>query len=123
MIQAGSVLKVVDNSGALFAECIHVYGGFKQRHVGVGKVIMVAVKTVVPNSKIKKGEKYLAVIVRTISKVGRSDGSFINASENGIVLIDKQNEMLATRVFGPVFKELRKSGFFLKIISLASEVI
>lgn len=123
MINVGTVLKVSDNSGVLVAECIHVYGGYKKSYASVGDIIMVSSKRVVPNSKVKKGEKFLGVVIRTKSEISRKDGSNVSFSDNSVVLINKQGELISTRVFGPVSRELRSNPIFLKIISLASEVI
>lgn len=122
MIQMQTLLKVADNSGALVAQCIKVLGGSKRNIAVVGDRIIVSIKKVHPKSKIKKGAVYTAVIVRTRSCVKRPDGSKIRFDSNAVVLINKAGEPLATRIFGPVTRELR-AGNYMKIISLAPEVL
>jgi large subunit ribosomal protein L14 len=122
MIQMQSNLVVADNSGGKTARCIKVLGGSKHMITGVGDVIIVSVTSVIPGSKMKKGQVARGVIVRTKSKIVRPDGSFIIFDDNAIVLVDKDNEPVATRVFGPVAREVRQKNF-LKIASLASEVL
>lgn len=102
--------------------CIKVPGGSKRRYATVGDIIVVAVKSAVPNSRIKKGSVEKAVIVRTHKEVGRKDGSYIRFQDNACVVLDDKLEPKATRIFGPVARELRDSGF-MKIVSLAPEVI
>lgn len=116
-----SKLVVADNSGAKSAKCIKVLGGSNHMIASVGKVIVVSITSVSPGSKIKKGSVLKGVIVRTKSKITRNDGSFIRFDDNAIVLVDKDGEPLATRVFGPVARETRAD--FQKISSLASEVL
>ncbi|PID30082.1 MAG: 50S ribosomal protein L14 [Candidatus Cloacimonadota bacterium] len=122
MIQAQTMLTVADNSGAKKAMCIKVLGGSKRRFATVGDIIVIAVKAAQPNGKIKKGSVQKAVIVRTAKEVRRSDGSYIRFQDNAAVLIDDRNEPRATRIFGPVARELREKHF-MKIVSLAPEVI
>lgn len=122
MIQMQSILDVADNSGAKKVMCIKVLGGSDCMIAGVGDVIVVSVKSAIPNGKIKKGQVLRGVIVRTRKNLRRKDGSPIRFDSNSIVLVNKQNEPMATRVFGPVPRELREKGF-MKIISLAEEVI
>ena len=122
MIIPKSTLKVADNSGAKKLVCIAVLGGTRRRAAGVGDVITVSVKEVMPTSAIKKGEVVKAVIVRTVSSVRRKDGSYVRFDENSAVLLNNENEPRGTRVFGPVARELRAKGF-MKIISLAPEVV
>ena len=122
MIQMQSALKVADNSGAKKVTCIKVLGGSNHMIAGCGDVIVVSIKTALPNGKIKKGEVHRALIVRSKKGVRRADGSTIQFDSNSVVLVNKQNEPIATRVFGPVPRELRSKGF-MKIISLAEEVI
>ncbi|MCD6180872.1 MAG: 50S ribosomal protein L14 [Candidatus Cloacimonetes bacterium] len=122
MIQTQSMLTVADNSGAKKVMCIKVPGGSKRRYATVGDIIVVAVKSAVPNSRIKKGSVEKAVIVRTHKEVGRKDGSYIRFQDNACVVLDDKLEPKATRIFGPVARELRDSGF-MKIVSLAPEVI
>lgn len=123
MIQVQSILKVADNSGAREVMCIKVLGGFRHRYAGVGNIITVAVKAATPHSPIKKGDVLVAVIVRTKKEIRRADGSYLRFDENACVIIDKEKkEPKGTRIFGPVARELRKAGF-MKIISLAPEVL
>jgi large subunit ribosomal protein L14 len=121
MIQMQTVLYVADNSGAKKVCCIKVLGGSKRRYAGIGDVIKVSVKEVVPNGKIKKGEVFSAVVVRTRKGVRRPDGSLIRFDGNAVVLLSEQKQPVGTRVFGPVTRELRAR--FMKIISLAVEVL
>ncbi|MBU4217301.1 50S ribosomal protein L14 [Candidatus Parcubacteria bacterium] len=123
MIQTESRLKVADNSGAKEVLCIHVFGGYKKRYGGVGDIISCAVKVAAPHAAIKKGDVVHAVIVRTKKEIRREDGVYLRFSENACVVIDKvKKEPKATRVFGPIAREVRKRGF-LKIASLAPEVL
>lgn len=122
MIQVQSTLDVADNSGAKRVACIKVLGGSKRRYASVGDIIVVSVKEALPHSKVKKGDVMKAVIVRTAKEVGRPDGSFIKFDNNSAVLLNKQNEPVGTRIFGPVARELRLKNF-MKIVSLAPEVL
>ena len=122
MIQTETVLNVADNSGARKVLCIKVLGGSKRRYAQIGDVIRVTVKDAIPRGKVKKGEICNALIVRTRKGVRRPDGSLIRFDSNAAVLLDNKREPLGTRVFGPVTRELR-AGNYLKIISLAPEVI
>ena len=122
MIQQETHLEVADNSGARKVMCIKVLGGSKRRVAGVGDVIVVSVKDAIPRGRVKKGEIHKAVIVRTRASIRRDDGSIIRFDRNAAVLIDKQNEPIGTRIFGPVTRELRGRQF-MKIISLAPEVL
>jgi large subunit ribosomal protein L14 len=122
MIQMTSILDVADNSGAKKLFCIKVLGGSKRKYASVGDIIVVSVKEAIPNAKVKKGEVAKAVIVRTKKPIARSDGSYIRFDENSAVLINKENEPIGTRIFGPVARELRAKRF-MKIISLAPEVL
>lgn len=122
MIQLKSLLDVADNSGAKRVVCVKVLGGSRRRYATVGDVIVVAVKEAIPNSKITKGSKHKAVIVRTAKEVAREDGSYIRFDDNSAVLINAQKEPVGTRIFGPVARELRAKKF-MKIISLAPEVL
>jgi len=122
MIQMQSVLKVADNSGAKKVMCIKVLGGSARMISGCGDIIVVSIKSASPGGKVKKGEVHRALIVRTKKGVRRPDGSTIVFDSNSAVLLNKQNEPIGTRVFGPVPRELRGRGF-MKIISLAEEVI
>ena len=122
MIQQTSVLDVADNSGAKKVYCIKVLGGTRRRYASIGDVIIVSVREAIPNSKVKKGEVARAVIVRTSKELPRPDGSSIRFDGNSAVLINKENEPIGTRIFGPVARELRAKRF-MKIISLAPEVL
>ena len=121
MIQMRSILEVADNSGAKRLGCIKVLGGTRRKYASLGDVIIVSIKDALPNSKIKKGEVARAVIVRTKKEVERPDGSFIKFDDNSAVLINPQGEPIGTRIFGPVARELKETGFG-KIISMAQEV-
>ena len=122
MIQQTSVLDVADNSGAKKVYCIKVLGGSRRRYASIGDVIIVSIREAIPGSKVKKGEVARAVIVRTKKELARPDGSFIRFDGNSAVLINKENEPIGTRIFGPVARELRAKRF-MKIISLAPEVL
>lgn len=122
MIQMQSKLNVADNSGGKTVMCIKVLGGSARMIAHCGDIIVVSIKTASPGGKVKKGEVHRGIIVRTKKGVKRPDGSTIQFDSNSIVLINKQNEPIGTRVFGPVPRELRGKGF-MKIISLAEEVI
>lgn len=123
MIQVGTRLKVADNSGAKRVQCIRVLGGTRRRYAHVGDLIVVAIKEAQPHSQIKKGEVLTAVVVRVKQGISRRDGSTLRFDENAAVIIDRKNkEPKATRIFGPVARELRAKGF-LKIVSLAPEVL
>ena len=122
MIQVESRLDVADNSGAKEVLCIKVLGGSKRRYASVGDVIVVSIKDAMPRGKVKKGDVHRAVIVRTRQAIKRIDGSLIAFDQNAAVLINKQGEPIGSRIFGPVTRELRSSGY-MKIISLAPEVI
>ena len=122
MIQTQSYLEVADNSGARRVMCIKVLGGSKRRYAGIGDIIKVTVKDAIPRGKVKKGEVYNAVVVRTAKGVRRADGSTIRFDSNAAVLLDKQNQPIGTRIFGPVARELRAKRF-MKIVSLAPEVL
>jgi len=122
MIQMQSLLSVADNSGAREVMCIKVLGGSKRRYAGIGDIIKVSVKDAIPRGKVKKGEVYNAVVVRTRHGVRRPDGSLIRFDGNAAVLLNNQHAPIGTRVFGPVTRELRTEKF-MRIISLAPEVL
>jgi large subunit ribosomal protein L14 len=122
MIQMQSMLNAADNSGARRVMCIKVLGGSKRRYAGIGDVIKVSVKDAIPRGRVKKGEVYHAVVVRTRKGVRRKDGSLIRFDANAAVLLTPRLEPIGTRIFGPVTRELR-TGNFMKIISLAPEVL
>ena len=122
MVQTTSTLDVADNSGAKKIMCIRVLGGTKRKYASLGDVIVVSIKEAIPNAKVKKGDVAKAVIVRTKKEIRRADGSYIRFDGNSAVLINKDNEPIGTRIFGPVARELRAKKF-MKIISLAPEVL
>jgi large subunit ribosomal protein L14 len=122
MIQMQTKLKVADNSGGVKAMCIKVLGGSKRRYANIGDVIKVSIKEAAPNAKVKRGDVYDAVVVRTAHGVRRSDGSRIRFDHNAIVLLNTKLEPIGTRIFGPVTRELRNAQF-MKIVSLAPEVL
>lgn len=123
MVQVQSILKVADNTGAKKVMCIRVLGGYKKRYAGIGQIITVAVKEAVPHAAIKKSDVVHAVVVRTKKEIRRADGVYLRFDENACVIIDKdKKEPKGTRIFGPVARELKQLGF-LKIASLAPEVL
>ena len=122
MIQMQSVLNAADNSGARRLMCIKVLGGSRRRYAGIGDIIKVTVKEAIPRGKVKKGEIYSAVVVRTRKGVRRADGSLIRFDRNAAVLLNNQLQPIGTRIFGPVTRELR-SERFMRIVSLAPEVL
>ncbi|APG04568.1 large subunit ribosomal protein L14 [Luteibacter sp. HA06] len=122
MIQVQSSLAAADNSGAKEMMCIKVLGGSKRRYASVGDVIKVTIKDAIPRGKVKKGEVYNAVVVRTAKGVRRADGSVIRFDGNAAVLLNNKLEPIGTRIFGPVTRELRTEKF-MKIVSLAPEVL
>lgn len=117
-----SILQVADNTGARAIMCIKVLGGSKRRYAGIGDIIKVSVKDVTPRGRVKKGEIYNAVVVRTSKGIRRADGSLIKFDKNAAVLLNSKLEPIGTRIFGPVTRELR-SARFMKIVSLAPEVL
>ena len=122
MIQQESIVKVADNSGAKRALVIRVLGGTRRRYAGLGDTVIVAVKDALPNGTVKKSDVARAVVVRTVKETRRKDGSYIRFDENAAVLITDAGEPRATRIFGPVGRELREKKF-MKIVSLAPEVL
>ena len=122
MIQMQSNLEVADNSGAKRVQCIKVLGGSKRKFAGVGDVIVVSIKEAQPRGKVKKGDVHRAVIVRTAKDIHRADGSTIRFDGNAAVLVNKNEEPIGTRIFGPVVRELRSKNY-MKIISLTPEVL
>lgn len=121
MIQVETILGVADNSGARSVMCIKVLGGSKRRYAGIGDIIKVSIKDAIPRGRVKKGEVYTAVVVRTVHGVRRPDGSKLKFDANAAVLLNARKEPVGTRVFGPVTRELRNKNF-MKIVSLAPEV-
>ncbi|WP_374074737.1 50S ribosomal protein L14 [Bdellovibrio bacteriovorus] len=122
MIQMQTRLNVADNSGAKEVMCVKVLGGSKRRVASIGDVIVVSIKEALPNAKVKKGDVAKAVVVRTVAKLRRPDGSYIRFDDNSAVLINASKEPIGTRIFGPVARELRAKAF-VKIVSLAPEVL
>ena len=122
MIQQESMVKVTDNSGAKTALVIRVLGGTRRRYAGLGDIVVVAVKNALPNGTVKKSEVAKAVVVRTVKETRRKDGSYIRFDENAVVIINDAGEPRATRIFGPVARELREKKY-MKIVSLAPEVL
>lgn len=122
MIQLQTILNIADNSGAKKAMCIKVLGGSKRKYASVGDIVVIAIKSATPNGKVKKGTVEKAVIVRTAKEIRRKDGSYIRFQDNAAVIIDAKMEPKGTRIFGPVARELRE-GSFMKIVSLAPEVL
>lgn len=122
MIQMQSRLSVADNSGAREVQCVKVLGGSKRRYAGIGDIIKISVKEAMPNSRVRKGDVYNAVVVRTRQGVRRTDGSLIRFDRNAAVLLNNQFQPVGTRIFGPVTRELRTERF-MRIISLAPEVL
>jgi large subunit ribosomal protein L14 len=122
MIQMQTSLNAADNSGARKVQCIKVLGGSGRRYAGIGDVIKVSVKEAIPRGRVKKGEVYNAVVVRSAKGVRRSDGSVVRFDKNAAVLLNSKLEPVGTRIFGPVTRELRTERF-MKIISLAPEVL
>jgi large subunit ribosomal protein L14 len=122
MIQMQSTLDVADNTGARTVMCIKVLGGSKRRYAGIGDIIKVTIKDAAPRGRVKKGDVYNAVVVRTAKGVRRPDGSMIKFDQNAAVLLNNKLEPIGTRIFGPVTRELRTEKF-MKIVSLAPEVL
>jgi len=123
MIQVQTKLKVADNSGARTVQCIKVLGGYKRRYAGVGDIFTAAVKSATPHAAIKKGDVVRAVLVRSKKEIRRKDGVYLRFDDNACVIIDKEKkEPKGTRIFGPIAREVRKAGF-VKIASLAPEVL
>jgi len=122
MIQQESRLAVADNSGAKEVLCIRVLGGTKRRYASIGDQVVVTVKNAIPSGNIKKGAVAKAVVVRTRKEIRRTDGSYIRFDDNAVVLLNQAGEMMGTRIFGPVARELREKQF-MKIVSLAPEVL
>lgn len=122
MIQMQSILRVADNTGARTIMCIKVLGGSKRRYASIGDIIKVSIKDAAPRGRVKKGEVYNAVVVRTAKGIRRLDGSLLKFDNNAAVLLNNKLEPIGTRIFGPVTRELRNSSF-MKIVSLAPEVL
>jgi large subunit ribosomal protein L14 len=123
MIQLLTEMTVADNSGAKIARCIKVLGGSKKRYARVGDIVVVAIREVTPNTPIKKGVVRKAVVVRVSKEYRRPDGSYVRFDDNACVLLDNNQNPVGKRIFGPVARELRENASFMKIISLAPEVL
>jgi large subunit ribosomal protein L14 len=123
MVQVETFLNVADNSGAKIVQCIKVLGGSKRKYAGIGDIIVVAVKDALPTSAIKKGSVEKAVVVRTHKEYRRPDGTYIRFDDNACVIIDTALNPKGKRIFGPVARELRERAEFMKIVSLAPEVL
>jgi len=123
MIQESTKLVIADNSGAKTAQCIRVLGGTRRRYARVGDIIVASVKSAIPNGNVKKGQVVKCVVVRTRKEIGRKDGSYIRFSDNAAVILSEESQdPVGTRIFGPVARELREKKF-MKIVSLAPEVL
>lgn len=122
MIQQETILNITDNSGAKKALCIKVLGGSRRRYASVGDIIVVTIKEALPTSQIKAGTVIRAVVVRTRKEIRRRDGSYIRFDDNAAVVLNEAKEPVATRVFGPVARELREKKFF-RVVALAPEVL
>jgi large subunit ribosomal protein L14 len=122
VIQQETRLKVADNSGAKEVLCFKVLGGSRRRYASIGDIVVVTVKKAIPGSVVKKGDVTQAVVVRTKKEIRRKDGTYIRFDDNAAVLLTEVGELLGTRIFGPVARELRKAGY-MKIISMAPEVL
>ena len=122
MIQMRTILDVADNSGARKVQCIKVLGGSRRKYASVGDVIVVSIKEAIPRGRVKKGDVLRAIVVRTAQGIARKDGSVIRFDKSAAVIVNKQNEPIGTRIFGPVPRELRAKNH-MKIISLAPEVL
>jgi large subunit ribosomal protein L14 len=123
MIQMQTNLFVADNSGAKKVQCIKVLGGSRRRYASIGDIIKVAVKEAQPRSKVIRGSVYTALVVRTVKGIRRSDGSTLRFDDNAVVLLNSTHQPIGTRIFGAVTRDLRTKGGFMKILSLASEVL
>ncbi len=122
MIQERSILKVADNSGAKIVRCFRILGGTRHRYANVGDVIVASVQVAEPRKTIKKKDIVKALVVRTRNALRRADGSYVRFDENAVVLIDAKSEVIATRVFGPMPRELKAKGFE-KLITMAEEIV
>ena len=122
MIQAETRLKVADNTGAKIIECFKVLGGSRRRYAGIGDVVVASVKSATPRGMVKKKDIVKAVIVRTSKEIQRENGALIRFDDNAAVILDDKREPIGTRIFGPIAREVRYSGF-MKIVSLAPEVV
>jgi large subunit ribosomal protein L14 len=122
MIQERSVLKVADNSGAKVVRCFRIFGGTRRRYAGVGDIIVASVQSAEPRKNIKKKDVVKVLVVRTKSALRRKDGSYVRFDENAVVVVDAKKEPVATRIFGPMPRELKEKGFE-KLMTLAEEIV
>lgn len=122
MIQERSILKVADNSGAKIVRCFRILGGTRHRYANVGDIVVASVQTAEPRKGVKKKDIVRTVVVRTKNAIRRRDGSYVRFDENAVVLIDSKKEPIATRIFGPIPKEIKEKGFE-KIFTLAEEIV
>jgi large subunit ribosomal protein L14 len=122
MIQERAILKVADNSGAKIVRCFRVLGATRRRYAGVGDIVIASVQVAEPRKPVKKKDIVKALIVRTKKELRRADGSYVRFDENAVVLVDAKKEVIATRVFGPMPKELKAKGFD-KLMTMAEEIV
>jgi large subunit ribosomal protein L14 len=122
MIQERSILKVADNSGAKFVRCFRILGGTRRRYAGVGDIVVASVQSVEPRKTVKKKDVVKVLVVRSKNAIRRKDGSYVRFDENAVVLIDAKKEPVATRVFGPLPRELKEKGFE-KLMTMAEEIV
>jgi large subunit ribosomal protein L14 len=122
MIQERSILKVADNSGAKFVRCFRILGGTRHRYAGIGDIVVASVQSVEPRKNIKKKDVVKVLVVRTKNATRRKDGSYVRFDENAVVVVDAKKEPVATRVFGPMPRELKEKGFE-KLMTLAEEIV
>ena len=122
MIQERSILKVADNSGAKFVRCFRILGGTHHRYAGIGDVVVASVQSVEPRKSIKKKDVVKVLVIRTKNASRRKDGSYVRFDENAVVVIDAKKEPVATRVFGPLPRELKEKGFE-KLMTMAEEIV
>ncbi|KKW16416.1 MAG: 50S ribosomal protein L14 [Parcubacteria group bacterium GW2011_GWA1_50_14] len=122
MIQERSILKVADNSGAKIVRCFRILGGTRRRYAGVGDIVVASVQTAEPRKSVKKKDIVKVLVVRTRNPITRSDGSRVRFDENAVVLVDAKKEPIATRVFGPLPRELKAKGFE-KLMTMAEEIV
>jgi len=122
MIQERSILKVADNSGAKIVRCFRVLGGTRRRYAGVGDIVVASVQTAEPRKNVKKKDIVKVLIVRTKSALRRKDGSYVRFDENAVVLVDAKKEPIATRIFGPLPRELKEKGYE-KLMTMAEETV
>jgi large subunit ribosomal protein L14 len=122
MIQERSILKVADNSGAKFVRCFRILGGTRRRYAGVGDIVVASVQSVEPRKTVKKKDVVKVLVVRSKNAIRRKDGSYVRFDENAVVLVDAKKEPVATRVFGPLPRELKEKGFE-KLMTMAEEIV